>query len=1042
MPHPVMDFLDKQIAPPRSWDKFEELTRAVFAEAWSDPDARRHGRSGQKQYGVDVFGNPANSPGKTFGVQCKGKSANYGAVATPKEFDAELAKADLFSPPLSHWTFVTTAPDDGSLQRHAQAVSDQRVTQGLFPVTAYGWETMLSLIALQPNVINAFYSEHSDALQQILARLKDLPSNRQLADLLDAMKVAKAPATPPVSAVDWVEVRFEAQRGLGPALMGRPLGPADVAACPTLPEVSTLLDDLARAGSARLAGVAGAGKSICALQTAHTLRAHGWRVMRLLDPTGAIPSFNGGDERTIYLIDDAHLANPGQLRALEEATNAGRRLLTTHTSLDGKTSAPGTVHLDAKRAVKVIAAGLRATPDLTLAAVQAADDRVGDGIGEERLDHRLEAAEAADFPWQFCFTLGGGWRRARSMADSARAASADLVLAAAAVRQLASRDAPCAPPQLQALIGAELHPDQVKTAVAWLVGQRLLLSETDLRCPHQRLAGALLDQILDGQAAQGRALIARLITTALTDTALPLGGFALLLRELTFGRSHGRWKSLISPDALRFARSRAWTAAATAEIREACWFFNESSSALPDTATDFEAHLDVFAGWVESAPEGACYALGAVINRGSEREGVAAALRQRISAAKIANALNAAPALYASEITELISALRSWDNKIWTGEFLGKLDRKRCFALVSSWPADAWLSSAASYCQHLFFVDEALGLDLVEALLPAIAERVRADPLYAFHELSDIVRDTLRVHDVLEVYVGKLAPTRRMKQLARQLCRNWDPRDLAAKLSLSTPRNFQTAAGLLLFMRKVAPKQFEATVLAMDWNAVEATIGDGWANEIGDARMLLGVASGLPAGHDAVKAMIERNEPRYNLLSLHLAYLNPDPTIRHVEAGKLVAVSPHHSVDWLKAALVAARLAAARPDLLVPMLAPHYAAMAKNLGQASPSFWNDAAILLALIAEHDPAGLSPLFDQMDPALAAIAWRNGLQGLHASRRGRRMFQGKDVVALLVHYALARPDAIGDLARTLRRQFPKASTPPADHLEPLDLRKLIG
>lgn len=1036
-----MDFLDKQIAPPRSWDKFEELTRAVFAELWSDPHARRHGRSGQKQFGVDVFGNPVDSPGKTFGVQCKGKNVNYGAVATIEEFDAELAKAELFSPPLGHWTFVTTAPDDGPLQRHAQAVSEQRLAQGLFPVVAFGWETMLALIALQPNVISAFYPEHSGVLRQVLATLKGLPSNGQLADLLQAIRGATGHTPPQTSALDWVEVRFEAQRGLGPALMGRPLGPADVVACPTLPEVSTLLEDLARAGSARLAGVAGAGKSICALQTAHALRAHGWRVMRLLDPTGAIPSFAADDERTIYLIDDAHLANPGQLRVLEEATDARRRLLTTHTSLDGKTSAPGTVHLDAKRAVKVIAAGLRATPEQTLAAVKAADDRVGDRIGDERLEHRLEAAEAADFPWQFCFTLGGGWRRARSMADSARAASADLVLAAAAVRQLASRDAPCALPQLQTLVGGELHPEQVKAAVAWLVGQRLLLSENDLRCPHQRLAGALLDRILDGQTAEGRALIGRLITAALTDPALPLGGFALLLRELTFGRDYGRWRPLLSPAALGFARSRAWTAATTAEIREACWFFNESSSELSDAMADFEAHLDVFAGWVESAPEGACYALSAVISRSSEHEGTAAALRQRVSAATIANAINAAPALYASEITELVSALRSWSDKAWNTEFLGKLDRQRCFTLVSSWPADAWLSSAASYCQHLFYVDEALGLDLVEALLPAIAERVRADPLYAFHELNDIVRDTLRLHDVLGVYVGKLAPTKRMKQVARQLCRCWKPSDLAAKLSLSAPRNFQTAAGLLLFMQKVAPKQFEATVLALDWKAVNATIGEGWENEIGDARMLLGVASMLPAGHNAVKALIEQNEPRIAQLSLHLAYLNPDTTIRHVQAGKQVAICPYSSVEWLKAALVAGRLAASRPDLLRAMLAPHYAAMAKNLTQASPSYWSEAAILLALIAERDPAGLSTLFDQIDPALALVAWRNGLQGLHAERRRGRSFSSKDVVALLIHYALPRADAIGDVARTLRRQFPKTSTPPDDHLKPLDLTKLI-
>ncbi|MGO7367648.1 hypothetical protein ACC719_11660 [Rhizobium ruizarguesonis] len=122
-----MEFIDKQIAPPKSWEKFEELTRALFANIWGDPLAQKNGRTGQKQHGVDVYGTPRGAPGTFHAVQYKGKEASYGAKATTAEFDAELAKAEKFVPTLTHWTFSTTAPDDAVLQRHAREVSERRV---------------------------------------------------------------------------------------------------------------------------------------------------------------------------------------------------------------------------------------------------------------------------------------------------------------------------------------------------------------------------------------------------------------------------------------------------------------------------------------------------------------------------------------------------------------------------------------------------------------------------------------------------------------------------------------------------------------------------------------------------------------------------------------------------------------------------------------------------------------------------------------------------------------------------------------------------
>ncbi len=275
-----MDFIDKQIAPPKSWEKFEELTRALFAKIWGDPLAQKNGRTGQKQHGVDVYGTPADALGTFRGVQCKGKDGNYGAKVTTAEFDAELAKAEKFTPGLAHWTFATTAPNDAALQRQARQVSDRRVREGQFPVVAIGWETIQALLSGQSDIVEQFYPEHSGDLPAILAALRALPNAAELEAIKHTLLTIAAPGPPLTAQSNWSEIRFETARDLGPALMGRPLGPADVAACPVLPETEALLGAACRCrrrGQVDLHAPGGAPASCQGLACAAARRPDGRR---------------------------------------------------------------------------------------------------------------------------------------------------------------------------------------------------------------------------------------------------------------------------------------------------------------------------------------------------------------------------------------------------------------------------------------------------------------------------------------------------------------------------------------------------------------------------------------------------------------------------------------------------------------------------------------------------------------------------------------------------------------------------------------------
>ena len=129
---------------------------------------------------------------------------------------------------MEHWVFATTAPKEAELQLAAREISRERAQRGEFTVTVLGWEDICSLLADHPGVAEEFYPEHAFDLRGILAALRDSPKGEDLRALMAHLESNR----PIGSSAVWTTVQFEQARDLGPALMGRPLGPADVAACP------------------------------------------------------------------------------------------------------------------------------------------------------------------------------------------------------------------------------------------------------------------------------------------------------------------------------------------------------------------------------------------------------------------------------------------------------------------------------------------------------------------------------------------------------------------------------------------------------------------------------------------------------------------------------------------------------------------------------------------------------------------------------------------------------------------------------------------
>ncbi|RXZ64243.1 hypothetical protein [Pelagerythrobacter rhizovicinus] len=1029
-----MEFTALQILPPKDWGRFEDMCRGLFAAVWGDPYAQKNGRTGQPQHGVDVWGRAGGPHAGTHCVQCKGKDANYGGTVTIAEFDTELAKAEHFQPEPAYWILATTAPNDGVLQKHARVRSAEREAQGTFPVNVLGWETLVALMGEHPKVIEQFYPEHGSHMQELLAAVRALPRRDELIGRFEQFAVAANPTSTDANGI-WQPVRFDQARGLGPALLGRALGAADAMECPRLPEAADLIRELTASYSARLAGVPGAGKSVCALQAAETLAGKGYRVLRLADSGIARIELTDDDLPTVHLIDDAHLASTHELALAEQSARATKLLLSTFTSVDGAGTRPGTIHLDAKRAVRVIADELRARRDETLAAVRTIDDRIGDGLGEESIDWRLDAAAQSDFPWQFCFVLSGGWHRVRSIVASARAADADIVLGAVAIRQLASRDARANASDLAPLLAAaQVAPEAAERAIAWLLEQRLVLAANDLRCPHQRFSAEVFDPILTDQDKDGRQQVVAMMGHALADPKMPLAGLASLLTQFRMSRRDIIWTPLIRRDLLEPFLDRCWSAQSPTDIAAAAYALREIDIYIDDYfERPTKAQVETVARWFSTPMPEAAYRVGAYINgtyrnrrfgrsiiRASNPEAIAEALNQ---------AMEPASADFACEIAKMVSQSFSALTPEWIARYLARVDRAKALALVADWPASSPLYHAGWFCAQFTYLDREFGFDCVETLAPAIAERMRADPIGAFGQLEDVFEASLRVFDPLGAYKGKWAPTARSRAIASQLCSAWEPKALAGELSRVTARRFQSAAGLLNVLRKSLPGAYEETVSALDWDAIEAAVGDGWAKLPHNADHFLAQCHASRAGRKEVARLIEKHIEEIDKLDARFAFMAPKAAFRQIERGARIVLSGR----WQLGAGVLAEFYRRRPELVQALLGNHPALLAAALSKESPSFFDDALPFLRVCRQVAPEAFENILGQIDPEIAEKGWRNALLGRNGKHKARNA-SGRSAIAWLVHVTQDRPDPLGDLARRLLAELPKETKISPKKLEP--------
>jgi hypothetical protein len=163
-----MDAQQLDIPPPTNPQDFENLCHAIWECEWNCATIQRNGRSGQKQRGVDIFGQPHGEV-QYHGIQCKVKSGDTAGrpALTRSEIDHEVAEAKFFIPPLAKLIIATTAPQDAGLQEYARELSEQHAAAGLFAVAVLSWPEIKARLAKHETVLARFYEIASSSSRQI-----------------------------------------------------------------------------------------------------------------------------------------------------------------------------------------------------------------------------------------------------------------------------------------------------------------------------------------------------------------------------------------------------------------------------------------------------------------------------------------------------------------------------------------------------------------------------------------------------------------------------------------------------------------------------------------------------------------------------------------------------------------------------------------------------------------------------------------------------------------------------------------------------------
>lgn len=158
---------NSNIPTPKGWDEFEDITLSVAKIRWGHSDFCRHGRPGQQQNGIDVYGHNQNA--NLIGIQCKNTIHGIDFDTITKEME----KATSFVPPVTQLFVATTASRDAKLQKKVRHLNKKRIDAGAFGVAVLFWEDICNDLTSDQDRFYQHYPQFKPAKAAVVEQTHD-----------------------------------------------------------------------------------------------------------------------------------------------------------------------------------------------------------------------------------------------------------------------------------------------------------------------------------------------------------------------------------------------------------------------------------------------------------------------------------------------------------------------------------------------------------------------------------------------------------------------------------------------------------------------------------------------------------------------------------------------------------------------------------------------------------------------------------------------------------------------------------------------------
>lgn len=142
-----------KVPAPSSWEEFEQITLDACKIRWENPDLQMHGRRGQAQNGIDIYG--SNHIFENVGVQCK----NYNSDISISLIKDEIEKAELFTPKIQMFYLATTKKTDVKIQREIKLLSHERTKENKFAVMLLFWDDIIQDLSSNERMFYKHYPQ-------------------------------------------------------------------------------------------------------------------------------------------------------------------------------------------------------------------------------------------------------------------------------------------------------------------------------------------------------------------------------------------------------------------------------------------------------------------------------------------------------------------------------------------------------------------------------------------------------------------------------------------------------------------------------------------------------------------------------------------------------------------------------------------------------------------------------------------------------------------------------------------------------------------